>query len=194
MLMSCSSSAPIRIETPFDPVGLRALRCGDRVQISGIIYVARDMAHKRMIETLNQGQSLPIDLRGQCVYYVGPTPARPGRAVGSAGPTTSGRMDVYTPCLLDQGMLGMIGKGNRSKAVLEALCSHGAVYFAATGGAGALLARHIAGYRVLAYPELGTEALAEMIVRNFPAIVAADSQGNDLYVEGRKPYQTIWPS
>jgi len=192
-MISSPPVAPVRLETPFDPASLRALRYGDRVLISGIIYAARDMAHKRMIETLDQGQSLPIDLRGQCIYYVGPAPAQPGRPVGSAGPTTSGRMDVYTPTLLKQGMLGMIGKGSRSVAVLEALHLHGAVYFAATGGAGALLARHITGYRVLAYPELGPEALAEMIVRDFPAIVAADSQGNDLYVEGRKSYQTVWP-
>jgi fumarate hydratase subunit beta len=161
--------------------------------MNGVIYAARDAAHKRMFEALTQGRSLPVDLRGQCVYYVGPTPAPPGRVIGSAGPTTSGRMDVYTPSLLEQGMLGMIGKGNRSPAVLEALRRYGAVYFAAAGGAGALLARRIIGYRVLAYPELGPEALAELIVRDFPVVVAADSHGGDLYVEGRKPYQTVWP-
>ena len=191
--MSSFSSAPVRLETPFAAAGLRALRCGERALISGIIYAARDAAHKRMIEALDQGRGLPVNLRGQCVYYVGPTPAPPGRVIGSAGPTTAGRMDAYTPSLLEQGMLGMIGKGNRSLAVLEALRRHGAVYFAATGGAGALLARCITGCRVLAYSELGPEALAELTVRDFPVIVAADSCGNDLYAEGRKPYQTVWP-
>ena len=189
-----SSIASIRLTTPFDPAALRALRCGDRVLLCGIIYAARDAAHKRMIETLNRGQALPVDLRGQCVYYVGPTPAPPGRVIGSAGPTTAGRMDAYTPSLLEQGMLGMIGKGSRSPVVLEALRRHGAVYFAATGGAGALLARHITSHRILAYPELGPEALAELGVQDFPVIVAGDSRGNDLYEEGRKPYQTIWPT
>jgi fumarate hydratase subunit beta len=188
-----NAPSPVRINTPFDPAALRALRSGDRVLVSGIIYAARDAAHKRMIEALDQHQPLPVNLRGQCVYYVGPTPAPPGRAIGSAGPTTSGRMDPYTPRLLEQGLLGMIGKGNRSPAVLEALRRHGAVYFAATGGAGALLARRITGYRVLAYPELGPEALAELTVQDFPVIVVADSRGNDLYVEGRKAYQRVWP-
>ena len=191
----CSSiAAPVRLETPFDPARLRTLRCGDRVLLSGTIYAARDAAHKRMFEALNQGQSLPIDLRNQCLYYVGPTPAPTGRPIGSAGPTTAGRMDAYTPRLLEQGILGMIGKGNRSPEVLEALCRHGAIYFAATGGAGALLARHITSYRVLSYPELGPEALAELTIHDFPVIVAADNQGKDMYVEGRKAYQVIWPN
>ena len=194
MTSSGSDTRPVRLETPFDSSRLRSLHCGDRVLITGRIYAARDAAHKRMVEALDQGQALPVDLRGQCVYYVGPTPAQPGRAIGSAGPTTAGRMDSYTPKLLEQGLLGMIGKGNRSPAVLEAIRQDGAVYFAATGGAGALLARCITGYKVLAYPELGPEALAELTVRDFPVIVVADSHGCDLYAEGRKPYQKVWSS
>ena len=192
-LCSAAATASIPLSAPFDPAALLALRSGDRVLISGRIYAARDAAHKRLVEALDQGLPLPVDLRGQCIYYVGPTPAPPGRAIGSAGPTTAGRMDRYTPRLLEQGLLGMIGKGNRSPEVLAAIKQHGAVYFAATGGAGALLARRITGYKVLAYPELGPEALAELTVQNFPAIVVADSQGNDLYAEGRKAYQHIWP-
>ena len=184
-------STPVRLTTPFDHQALERLRAGDRVLISGRIYAARDAAHKRMIETLDRGEALPVDLRGQCIYYVGPAPAKPGQVIGSAGPTTAGRMDPYTPRLLEQGLLGMIGKGNRSEAVIASIRDHRAVYFAATGGAGALLARHITGYTILAYAELGPEALAELTVRDFPAIVVVDSEGTDQYVEGRKPYQHI---
>lgn len=182
---------PIRLSAPFDAALFRTLRAGDRVLFDGVIYAARDAAHKRMVESLHKGDALPVDLRGQIIYYVGPAPAPPGRVIGSAGPTTAGRMDAYTPLLLEHGLLGMIGKGNRSQAVLDAIRAHGAVYFAATGGAGALLARCITAYKVLAYPELGPEALAELTVKDFPAIVVADSQGNDWYAEGRKPWQTV---
>lgn len=188
MSAPCSSSdsalthTPIRLASPFAPEALRALRCGDRVLISGVIYAARDAAHKRMMETLDREEPLPVDLRGQFVYYVGPSPAKPGQVIGSAGPTTSGRMDAYTPRLLEQGLLGMIGKGNRSAAVCEAIQRHGAVYFAATGGAGALLARRITGYKVLAYAELGPEALAELTVEDFPATVIVDSRGCDFLI------------
>ncbi len=188
-----SDASPLLLHTPFTRESLAPLRAGDRVLLSGRIYAARDAAHKRMIESLDRGEGLPVDLHGQCVYYVGPAPARPGRVIGSAGPTTAGRMDAYTPRLLEQGLLGMIGKGNRSPAVLEAIKRHGAVYFAATGGAGALLARQITAYTVLAYPELGPEALAELIVEAFPLTVVVDSLGNDFYVQGRKAYQRLSP-
>ena len=188
-----SAFAPVRLTAPFSPESLAPLRAGDRVLISGRIYAARDAAHKRLVEGLDKGQGLPVDLHGQCVYYVGPAPAKPGKVIGSAGPTTSGRMDAYTPRLLEQGLLGIIGKGNRSTAVIEAIARHKAVYFAATGGAGALLARHITGYTVLAYPELGPEALAELLVEDFPVTVVVDSLGNDFYVQGRKAYQHVFP-
>jgi len=180
-----------RLTTPLTKDDIRKLRIGDLALITGTIYAARDAAHKRMIESLNAGNGLPADLTGQLIYYVGPTPAKPGQAVGSAGPTTAGRMDAYTPQLLEQGLAGMIGKGNRSKAVMDALQEHCGVYFAATGGAGALLARCIKKYTVLAYAELGTEAFAAMEVEDFPVTVVADCFGGDQYKEGSKPYRRI---
>lgn len=178
----------IRLTTPLTREKAQSLRIGDRVLLSGTIYAARDAAHKRLVETLERGEALPVDLKNQIIYYVGPSPAKPGQAIGAAGPTTSGRMDRYSPRLLEQGLTGMIGKGNRSQAVLDAMKEHGAVYFAAIGGAGALLSRCIREYTVLAYPELGTEALAAMRVEDFPVIVVGDSEGGDFYVEGPK----IW--
>ena len=179
----------IKISAPVTHEIISELKAGDEVLLSGRIIAARDAAHKRMADALKQGESLPVCLTGQVIYYVGPTPALPGRAVGAAGPTTSSRMDVYTPSLLEQGLLGMIGKGDRSDAVIEAIRSRKAVYFAATGGAGALLATHIKRYTVLAYPELGPEALAVLEVENFPVIVAIDSLGNNLYRTGPLLYR-----
>lgn len=181
-------NSPIRIHTPMTRGVCARFRAGDRVLISGRIIAARDAAHKKMLDALARGEDLPVSLRGEVIYYVGPTPPLPGQAVGSAGPTTAGRMDAYTPALLEHGLLGMIGKGDRSDAVIRAIRENGAVYLAATGGAGALLAKHIKKYTVLAYPELGPEALAELEVENFPAIVAIDCEGNDLYRSGPGEY------
>ena len=176
------------LKTPLSKDDIRKLKIGDVAYISGTVFAARDAAHKRMIEALDRGEALPADLRGQLVYYVGPAPAKPGQAIGSAGPTTAGRMDAYAPRLLDLGLAGMIGKGNRSKAVMDAIQRNEAVYFAATGGAAALIAKSIRSYTVLAWPELGPEAFAAMEVEDFPAIVVADCRGGDLYAEGRKAY------
>ena len=178
----------IKIHTPLNQAICASLQAGDRVLISGKIFAARDAAHKKMIEALARGEALPLNLQDQIIYYVGPTPARPGMAVGSAGPTTAGRMDKYTPALLALGLLGIIAKGDRSNGVIQSLQAHGAVYFAATGGAGALLARCIKSYTVLAYPELGPEALAALEVVDFPAIVAIDSAGNNLYRSGPEEF------
>lgn len=182
---------PIRIKTPLSADAARKLRAGDSVLITGAIYTARDAAHKRMIEALDRGEKLPVDMHDQIIYYVGPSPAKPGQPIGSAGPTTSGRMDAYTPRMLDVGLRGMIGKGYRSAEVVEAMKKHGAVYFAATGGAAALIARTVKGYEVVAYPDLGTEALAKMTVEDFPAIVVIDSEGRNYYEEGQKQYRRL---
>lgn len=168
-------AAPVKKETA------KALHAGDYVYITGTIYTARDAAHKRMYETLREGGKLPFDVNGQTIYYMGPSPAREGRPVGSAGPTTASRMDKYTPELLDMGLTGMIGKGKRSKEVVDALVRNGAVYFAAVGGAGALLSKCIVSSKVIAYEDLGTEAIRRLEVRDFPAIVVIDSKGNNLY-------------
>ncbi|WP_446423749.1 Fe-S-containing hydro-lyase [Mailhella sp.] len=176
------------LDTPLSKEDIAKLTIGDIVYISGTIYAARDAAHKRMLEALDRGDALPADLTGQLIYYVGPTPAKPGQVIGSAGPTTAGRMDAYAPRLLDLGLAGMIGKGNRSAAVMDAISRNGAVYFAATGGAAALIARSIKQYTVLAWPELGPEAFAAMEVENFPLVVVADCKGGDLYEEGRRQY------
>lgn len=178
-----------RIHAPFDEATARSLRAGERVLISGSIIAARDAAHKKLVETLDAGQALPVDLHGAVIYYVGPSPAKPGAVIGAAGPTTAGRMDAYTPRLLAQGVKGMIGKGYRSSAVIEAMKRHGVPYLVAVGGAGALLARSITSYTVLAYGELGPEALALMEVQNFPAIVAIDSEGNNYYEQGQARYR-----
>lgn len=182
-------SAQKHITAPFDDATARSLRAGDSVLISGTIIAARDAAHKELVETLRRGEKLPIDLHGVVVYYVGPTPAKPGQPIGSAGPTTSGRMDAYTPLLIEQGLKGMIGKGYRKPEVVEAMKKHGVPYLAAVGGAGALIARSIKKYTVLAYGELGPEALAAMEVENFPAIVVIDAEGNDYYSQGQAPYR-----
>ena len=171
----------IRLQAPFDRETAKSLHAGDYVLISGTIYTARDAAHKRMAEALAEGKELPFDIRGNIIYYMGPSPAREGRPIGSAGPTTATRMDKYTPELLDLGLGGMIGKGKRSDAVKEAMKRNGAVYFAAIGGAGALLSKAIVASEVIAYDDLGTEAIRKLTVKDFPAIVVIDSTGEDLY-------------
>jgi fumarate hydratase subunit beta len=171
---------PIEIISPIGPAFLEKLRCGDQVLISGILYVARDAAHKRMVEALENGE-LPFQIAGQTIYYMGPSPAPPGRCIGSAGPTTSGRMDAYTPRLLEAGLKAMIGKGPRSPEVKSAMQHYRAVYFAAAGGAGALLARCIRSCETIAYPELGAEALRRIEVALLPAVVINDTAGGDLY-------------
>lgn len=169
------------ITAPIDKEMVKELRAGDYVYLTGTIYTARDAAHKRMYEALEQGESLPLDVQNNVIYYMGPSPAREGRPIGSAGPTTASRMDKYAPSLLDLGLIGMIGKGKRSEAVKEAIVRNGAVYFAAVGGAGALLAGSIKASEVIAYDDLGTEAIRKLEVENFPVIVVIDSEGNDLY-------------
>ncbi len=181
----------IRITTPLTEEQSRKLKAGDSVLISGKIYSARDAAHKAMTEALARGEQLPIDWTNKIVYYLGPTPAKPGNPIGSAGPTTSGRMDAYTPTMLDQGIKGMIGKGTRKPEVIESMKKNGTVYFVAVGGAAALISKCIKKYTVLAYPELGPEAVAELEVEDFPAIVAIDCEGNNYYEEGQKPYRRI---
>ena len=181
----------IRIQTPLTEEQSRKLKAGDSVLITGIIYSARDAAHKVMTEALARGEKLPVDWHDQIVYYLGPTPAKPGDPIGSAGPTTSGRMDAYTPTMLDQGIKGMIGKGSRKPEVIASMKKNGATYFAAVGGAAALIAKSVKKYEVIAYPELGPEALAALTVEDFPAIVVIDSEGNNFYEIGQKPYRQI---
>jgi fumarate hydratase subunit beta len=177
------------IRTPLKDEVLEKLKSGDRVLISGIIYSARDAAHKRLVELISQDKRLPFNLAGQIIYYVGPTPPKPGMAIGSAGPTTSYRMDSYAPILIEKGLKGMIGKGSRGDGVIDAMKKYKAVYFAATGGAGALISKAIRKSEVVAYEDLGTEAIREMEVKDFPAIVVNDIYGNDLYKEGRQKYR-----
>jgi len=175
-----------RIRTPIDDQTVSILEAGDKVLLSGIIYTARDAAHRRFSEALAAGGQLPFDPRGQVIYYCGPTPARPGRIIGSAGPTTSSRMDIYTPALLALGLKGMIGKGRRSPEVREAIRRNRAVYFGATGGAGALLSRSVRAYDVVAYEDLGPEAVARLVVEDFPLFVIDDAFGRDLYETGNR--------
>lgn len=173
----------IRLRTPLTEAVARGLRAGRRVLLSGRVLTGRDQAHRRLYDLIRAGAPLPLDLEGQVIYYVGPSPARPGRVIGAAGPTTAGRMDPYTPALLERGLRGMIGKGARSPEVREAMVRHGAVYFAATGGAGALLARRIRRAEVLLYEDLGPEAVHLLEVEDFPLVVVNDALGNDLYEE-----------
>ena len=170
-----------RIQAPMSAEDTKKLKAGDYVYITGTIYTARDAAHKRMYEALEKGEPLLLDVKNNVIYYMGPSPAREGRPIGSAGPTTASRMDKYTPALLDLGLLGMIGKGKRSDAVKEAIVRNGAIYFAAVGGAGALLSKSILSSEVIAYDDLGTEAIRKLEVENFPVIVVIDSEGTDLY-------------
>ena len=178
-----------KITTPLTDDVVEQLHAGDAVQITGTIYVGRDSAHKRMIAALDAGEELPLDPKGQIIYYMGPSPARPGRPIGSAGPTTSYRMDPYAPRMLEQGLKGMIGKGNRGPEVREALKKHKAVYFAAIGGAAALIADSIKEAEVIAYDDLGAEALRKLRVEDFPAIVVNDIYGEDAYEQGKAKYR-----
>ena len=170
-----------RVTVPLTDEDARSLKAGDYVYLNGTVYSARDAAHKKMQEALDAGKELPFDIRGNVIYYLGPSPAREGMVIGSAGPTTASRMDKYTPELLDLGLKGMIGKGKRSQAVHEAIIRNGCVYFAAVGGAGALLSKAITASEVIAYDDLGTEAIRKMEIKDFPVIVVIDSEGNDLY-------------
>ena len=177
------------ITSPIEAEAINKLRIGTRVLISGVVYTARDAAHQRLVQVLNRGDSLPFDLKGQTLYYMAPSPARPGQVIGSAGPTTSGRMDIYTPPLLAAGLRAMIGKGNRSTEVKEAIKKYKAVYFVTIGGAGALLSKAIKKAEVVAYPDLAAEAIMRLEVADFPAIVANDAFGGDLFQQGKARYQ-----
>lgn len=179
------------ITTPITKEVTKTLKSGDYVYISGVIYTARDAAHKKMSETLAEGKELPLDIKNQMIYYMGPSPAREGRAIGSAGPTTASRMDKYAPALLDLGLGAMIGKGKRTKAVQDAIVRNDAVYFAAVGGAGALLSKCIKKAEVIAYDDLGTEAIRRLEVEDFPVIVVIDCEGNNLYETIIKEYAEV---
>ena len=181
-------SEPIRLKTPLKDADVEKLKAGDKVLITGVIYTGRDAAHKRLFDLLKEGKPLPVDLKGQIIYYVGPAPAKPGHAIGSAGPTTSGRMDAYSPRLMEIGLKGMIGKGMRKKEVIEAMKKYKAVYLAATGGAAALIAKSVKKADIVAYEDLGPEAINRLEVVDFPAIVVNDTKGNDLYQQGMKQY------
>ncbi len=179
------------ITTPLTDEKISELKSGDTIFISGVIYTGRDTAHKRLVDSINKGEVLPFDIRGQIIYYVGPAPARPGYAIGSAGPTTSCRMDAFTPKLIELGLKGMIGKGSRSREVVDSIRKYRAIYFAATGGAGALISKCIKKSEIIAYEDLGPEAIRKLEVENFPVIVINDIYGNDLYEQGVKKYSRI---
>ena len=179
---------PVSITMPLTREQARKLRAGDSCLLSGVIYTARDAAHKRLCELAEQGKPLPVDMTDAVIYYVGPTPARPGEAIGSAGPTTSYRMDAYSPLMISLGETGMIGKGKRGPEVIAAMKEHGAVYFGAIGGCGALLAQCVKKAEIVAYEDLGAEAIRRLEVENFPVIVVIDSEGNNLYETGRTAY------
>lgn len=178
-----------KIELPLTEKALTGLRAGDDVLLSGLLYVARDAAHKRIVEALDKGRPLPFDIRGQTIYYMGPSPARPGQPIGSAGPTTSGRLDGYSPRLIAEGLKGMIGKGVRSQAVKDAMKKHKAIYLAAIGGTGALLSKSVTKSDMIAYEDLGPEAILRLEVKDFPATVINDIYGGDLYEEGKAKYR-----
>ena len=180
---------PIKITPPLSDADVERLRAGDKVLITGVLYTARDAAHKRLVELLDKGEKLPFDVKGQIIYYVGPTPPKPGQIIGSAGPTTSGRMDAYTPRLLELGLKGTIGKGQRSAEVVEAMKKYKAVYLAAVGGAAALIAKTIKKAEIVAYEDLGPEAIRRLEVVDFPAIVVNDINGNDLFRIGVERYR-----
>ncbi len=177
-----------KIQTPLTREAVRTLKAGDSCLITGVIYTARDAAHKRLCELLDKGQPLPVDMENAIIYFVGPTPAKPGQAIGSAGPTTSYRMDAYSPALIAAGQTGMIGKGKRGPEVVAAMKEHGAVYFGAIGGCGALLSKCIKKAEIVAYEDLGAEAIRRLEVEDFPVVVIIDSEGNNLYESGRKEY------
>jgi fumarate hydratase subunit beta len=181
-------SKEIRLTTPLSTQDVEKLNIGDKVLLSGVLYTGRDAAHKRLFDLIADEKELPFDIQGQVIYYVGPTPAKPGKPIGSAGPTTSYRMDSFAPKLIELGLKGMIGKGNRSLAVIDAMKQYKAVYFGATGGAGALIAKRIKKAEIVAYPDLGPEAIRRLEVEDFPVTVVNDTKGNDLYIEGIKRY------
>lgn len=180
---------PIRLTTPLKDEDIEGLKIGDAVLISGTLLTGRDAAHKRLAELIDRGEKLPVDVKGQVIYYVGPTPTKPGKVIGSAGPTTSGRMDAYAPKLIELGLKGMIGKGSRIPAVIDAMKKYKAVYFGAIGGAAALISNQIKSCEILAYEDLGPEAIRRLEVVDFPVVVINDIYGNDLYKEGRQKYQ-----
>lgn len=184
-----TEEAAIRLTTPLTDEGVMRLRAGQQVLISGPVYTARDAAHRRMAEVIETGEQLPFEVAGQVIYYVGPTPARPGEIIGAAGPTTAGRMDAFTPALLARGLKGMIGKGPRSQEVREALKRHRAVYFGGIGGAGALLSKCITAVEMVAYEDLGTEAVRRLQLEDFPAVVINDCHGGDAYAEAREKWR-----
>jgi len=179
----------IKITAPLDDATVAKLKAGDQVSITGVLYTARDTAHKRLVDSLDKGEPLPFDMKGQVIYYVGPSPAKPGQVIGSAGPTTSYRMDLYAERLMEVGMKGMIGKGMRNKKVVEAMKKHKCVYFAAIGGAAALIARSIKAVEMVAYEDLGPEAVRRLEVKDFKAVVINDIHGNDLYEIGKAQYK-----
>ena len=181
--------AVIKINTPLTEEVVVSLKSGDNVVISGTLYTARDAAHKRLVNLIEKGEDLPMEIKGQIIYYVGPAPAKPGRALGSAGPTTSYRMDSYAPTLMECGLKGMIGKGSRSQDVKDAMVKYKAIYFAAIGGAGALLSKCVKASEIVAYEDLGPEAIRKLTVQDFPAVVVNDTFGNDLYEQGVKQYK-----
>ena len=181
--------AEYKMTTPLSDEDVTKLKAGDIVYLTGTLYTARDAAHKRLVDLIKEGKELPFDLKGAVIYYVGPTPPKPGEVIGSAGPTTSYRMDPYAPILIEKGLKGMIGKGKRNQAVREACKKHKAVYFGAVGGAAALIAKAIKKAEVIAYPELGPEAIRKLEVEDFPVVVVNDTYGNDLYEEGRKQWE-----
>jgi fumarate hydratase subunit beta len=183
----------IRIALPWSEQDLRRVRSGDRVLLTGVMYGARDAAHKRMVEALDRGEKLPIDVRGQTIYFVGPTPPKPGEIIGSAGPTTASRMDRYTPRLLELGLKAMVGKGYRTQPVIDAMAKHGAIYMAAIGGLGAKISKTIRKSEAIAYQDLGTEAIWRFEVEDFPAVVIYDLHGGDLYKQAQAPYATLQP-
>ena len=180
--------AAIKITAPLTRETARELRAGDSCLISGVIYTARDAAHKRLCQLVAEGKDLPMEIKDSVIYFVGPTPAKPGQAIGSAGPTTSYRMDAYSPILLKEGLTGMIGKGKRGPEVVAAMKEYGAVYFGAIGGCGALLSKCIKKAEIVAYEDLGAEAIRRLVVKDFPAVVIIDSQGNNLYETGKRAY------
>lgn len=184
-------SEPKRVSPPLTDKDLEKLESGDPVLITGILYTARDMAHKKLCDLLDKGEPLPLDIKGQILYFVGPTPPKPGQVIGSAGPTTAQRMDKYSPKIMAAGLKGMIGKGNRGPEVVAACKKYKCVYFAAIGGLGALLAKHIKSAEVVAYPELGTEAIRKLTVEDFPAMVINDIHGHDAYQIGKQKYRKV---
>jgi fumarate hydratase subunit beta len=188
-MADATAETPIPVSTPLTDTAVRALRAGQPVLITGVLYTARDAAHQRMIDAVESGEGLPFDLRGQVIYYVGPTPAPPGRIIGAAGPTSAYRMDAYTPPLLARGLKGVIGKGSRSQELKEALKKYTAVYFGGLGGAGALLARQIKTVDLVAYEDLGAEAIRRLEVEDFPAIVINDCHGGDAYADARARWE-----